>query len=466
MHRALLLVMTAVFTTASCGDGPTESNTGPRLRVVAGAEATDTIGATPAQGLVVQVWDESGKPASGVQVRFESDNGGGMLVSNVANDYWDIFKEAITDENGRATVRVLYRLRAGPAWIAVSVPLYNLTDTARYTVQPGAAVRISFAPKDTVIVPGATFTYRGGVVDRAGNPRNDAATYEVSGTAVTVTNAGNASGVGFGFAAVNARATIDGVSMVDSGTVAVVPAATIAWNAGNNKELVVSTLTADNKTTLGAVGTGAAWEPGGNRLVASNSGLVIVAANGTTTSLPTPGFVNASWPEWSTDGFIYFHGEVQNVRRVARIRPDGSQLQTLTPVDQASMPSPSPDGSRVVYVSGSFAGLLSILNLATGTRTTLTAADTAQAPRWSPDGQWIAYTTYPHGDLMLIRPDGTGMHRIGGHRLLAGITWSPDSKWILGIESHATLVDVNAGVMGYLRNLPFGSRYPAWKRGS
>ena len=465
MRYALLLLTAAIVTTTSCSDSPTESDNGPSLRVVAGAGTTDTIGFAPTQGLVVEVRDEAGKPAAGVEVRFESSNTGGMRVSGVGDNYWDQVKGATTDANGRAAVRVLYGLRAGSGWIAASVPLYDLVDTARYTIQPGAATNVSLAPQDTVITAGSTFKYRGAVVDRAGNPRPDAATYEAFGAAITVTNAGNVSAVGFGNATVKARATVNGVTAVDSATVAVVPAALIAFNQGYN-QLAVSSLTGENRNIFAAVGLAPSWEPAGNRLVVSNSGLVIVDANGNGTALPTAGFENSTWPEWGADGFIYFQGESNFQWRVGRIRPDGTGLQTLTPNILATMPSPSPDGTRVVYVAGNQAGPLTILNVATGALTPLAGTQGAQAPRWSPDGQWIAYTKSGQGELMLVRPNGTELHRIGAHGLFTGITWSPDSRWILGGESWLTLVDVNTGVMAYLRSFNYGLRHPAWKRGT
>jgi hypothetical protein len=463
MRRALLVLIAVALTTACGGDDPTGSNSGPRLRITAGANSTDTISSMPTQGLVVEVRDATGKPAAGVEVRFESNDTGGMFVSGVAESSWHYVSGATTDANGRAAVRVLYGLRAGSAWIATSVPLYNLADTARYTIQPGAAAEVELSPKDTAITAGATFTYRGAVVDRAGNARPDAAMYEAVGTAITVSSTGKVSAVGFGNATVIARVIANGLSGVDSGTVAVVPTATIAWNHGSN-QLVVSSLTGENKTTPAAVGLAPTWEPGGNRFVVSNSGLVIVGQNGNGTPLPTPGFTDSTWPEWSTDGFIYFQGATSSGRRVARIRPDGSGLEALALGVTASMPSPSPDGASIVYVAGDNIGALTILNLATGTRTILPGTQNAQSPRWSPDGQWIAYTKYSQGELMLIRPSGAELHRIGAHGLYAGISWSPDSKWILGAESRLTIVDIQTGVMAYLWSFPFDLRQPAWKR--
>jgi len=52
---------------------------------------------------------------------------------------------------------------------------------------------------------------------------------------------------------------------------------------------------------------------------------------------------------------------------------------------------------------------------------------------------------------------------LGHHRrehLYPGISWSPDSRWIIGRELRPRLVDVAAGVMVYL---PWYGEYPAWR---
>ena len=52
---------------------------------------------------------------------------------------------------------------------------------------------------------------------------------------------------------------------------------------------------------------------------------------------------------------------------------------------------------------------------------------------WSPDGRWIVFQR-PYGQLYLVRPDGSGLHRIplelppGSGAL--NPSWSPDGAWI------------------------------------
>ena len=53
---------------------------------------------------------------------------------------------------------------------------------------------------------------------------------------------------------------------------------------------------------------------------------------------------------------------------------------------------------------------------------------------WSPDGEWIVFQR-PYGQLYLVHPDGSGLHRIpvelpqgAGARTAS---WSPDGEWIV-----------------------------------
>ena len=53
---------------------------------------------------------------------------------------------------------------------------------------------------------------------------------------------------------------------------------------------------------------------------------------------------------------------------------------------------------------------------------------------WSPDGEWIVFQR-PYGQLYVVHPDGSGMHRIpvelpqgAGARTPS---WSPDGEWIV-----------------------------------
>ena len=447
------VLCSALLIACSDSSGP-GSLEGARLAIIAGANVTDTVTTIPTQGLVVRLRRPDGSADAGVEVRFEAPTQSRMLVSGVSQTAFGTLATATTDAAGRATVRVQLGSRAGDGWIGVNVPLYALTDTARYTVLPGAAVRVLLSPRDTALSPGGSFTYRGSTVDRFNNARNDAATFEVAtGTSVRVTGAGLVTAQGFGISRVRVRATVGSTAVTDSGAVSVVPTGQIAWSASPFAgALILGELNGSSSRTLVNNGLAASWEPGGNRLVFTRSGLFIVDLNGIETRLTTPGVENATWPEWSADGqWIYFHG---SSFRVMRIRPDGSGIEaasTVSPSVGSGHATPSPDGRSVAYTEN---GRLVVFDLTA--RTARSIVNSAAYPRWSPSGEWIAYLQ--NGRPFLIRPDGTGGRQITDRSISEGYNWSPDSKWIV---AQGTLLDVETGIAA---SLPWIGAYPTWRR--
>src|SRR5687768_5977310 len=357
------------------------------FRILAGANVTDTISTTPTQGLVIEVLNARGDPDPGVEVRFEAPSPSRMSVSGGNQSGFAAVASAITDASGRATIRYQFTTRAGDGWIAVFVPLYNLNDTARFTILPGAAVRVAFTPKDTAVAPGASFSYQASAVDRASNPRVEQVTFEATGTAVRVTPGGVVTTQSLGISRVRARAPVGSTVVVDSGTVAVVPDAQIVWS-NNFGTLTLGELNGSSSRTLVVPGQVASWEPGGQRVVYAFGGLMFLNVNGGGDPLPTPGFNASNWPEWSADGqWIYFHGDAVDGRRIARIHPDRSGIETLSPGDGV-MPTPAPDGQSVAYIAN---GSVVVLDLTTRNARTLPGTAGSQSPRWSPNGHWIAH---------------------------------------------------------------------------
>ena len=385
-----------------------------------------------------------------------------LSVAPPGTETFRLVAGATTDANGRGTVRVRLSEWAGPGIIVVSVPLYGLVGTAEYTVLPGNPVAVALSPGDTALVPGAGFSYRSTTVDRAGNPRRDPATWEVSGSAANVDQSGRVTALNPGIVLVRLRMTIQGVERVDSGTVAVVPQARIAWTRGD-RSLALIDLSGENMATLvSSQGLAPAWHPDGSRMVyVREGGLAIVDLQGNVTVLNTPGVLNATWPEFSADGeWIYFQGDQDFVTKVYRIRPPATDVQLVGPsLGRGKMPTPSPDGRSVAWVNDQLQ--LVIHDLAAGTENVLSWTTDVYAPRWSPDGAWIAYTTGFVGPLMLVRLDGTDLHRVGQHTVWPGISWSPDSKWVIGMASPRNMIaDVTTGRSALLT---WTGQYPAWR---
>jgi serine/threonine protein kinase len=111
----------------------------------------------------------------------------------------------------------------------------------------------------------------------------------------------------------------------------------------------------------------------------------------------------------------------------------------------------SPDGSRIVYPTGSpdaplQGGQLWIRDLDRDEPTLLQGAKEATGPFFSPDGQWVGYNDLSDGTLKRIPVDG-GLAQIictlGGARL-RGASWGPDPTRSFEVRT-ASVPGVSAG---------------------
>ena len=118
---------------------------------------------------------------------------------------------------------------------------------------------------------------------------------------------------------------------------------------------------------------------------------------------------------------------------------DGGSLKLLV-AGPVSPPRYSPDGKRLSYfytrqgVSPTGAGALFVMRAIGTDPIRITPWGFAfDDHAWSPDGRWIVFQR-PYGQLYLVRPDGSDLHRIplelppGAGAL--NPSWSPDGAWI------------------------------------
>jgi Tol biopolymer transport system component len=119
---------------------------------------------------------------------------------------------------------------------------------------------------------------------------------------------------------------------------------------------------------------------------------------------------------------------------------DGGDLVRLTS-GLDGPPSYSPDGSQVVFmrtrpgIQPDGAGALFVVDADGGRPVRITPwGGSFLDNAWSPDGRWIVFQR-PYGQLFLVHPDGSGLHRIplelpqgAGARTAS---WSPDGGWIV-----------------------------------
>jgi dipeptidyl aminopeptidase/acylaminoacyl peptidase len=131
------------------------------------------------------------------------------------------------------------------------------------------------------------------------------------------------------------------------------------------------------------------------------------------------------------------HPELDGIYSIDASDGGGLKLLLGGPV---APPRFSPDGTRLSFfderegVSPTGSGALFVMQADGSDPVRITPWGSAFGDHaWSPDGQWIVFQR-PYGQLYLVRPDGSDLHRIplelppGAGAL--NPSWSPDGAWI------------------------------------
>lgn len=148
-------------------------------------------------------------------------------------------------------------------------------------------------------------------------------------------------------------------------------------------------------------------------------------------------------PGWSPDGtrivFSSGSGQPQD-EEIWIINADGSDLRRLTNNEARDFdPQFSPDGSHIVYASdlGSpdFSEIY-VMDTNGDKVTRLTEVPNSYSPSWSPDGTRIVYVNDQQGDGDIYVMDGDGTRSFlltqdDGGAEDRDPAWSPDGRWIL-----------------------------------
>lgn len=191
-------------------------------------------------------------------------------------------------------------------------------------------------------------------------------------------------------------------------------------------------------------GFGPDWSPDGRSIAftAANRDLRVLDL----ASREVRTLVRGIWgsPSWSPDGRkLAFSDSAPNAgTRLGTVTADGPEVRYV-PVEGLLEFSSfhsidwSPDGKQFVFsleLEPNTTGDLYTLSVVGGRPRKLTHDLSAVDPNWSPDGRWIAYASdgeiFSGGDssVKLIRPDGTGQHRLPPPETAFG--WSSrDPAW-------------------------------------
>lgn len=448
---AILLVM------AGCGRDAVSP--GERfIHIISQGTTRDTVLAGTGRALTVEVRDQKGAPVPGTRIQFETitpsvTDPQAVFLGLYTCESWrgfcagyDLHGFSITngvamntDANGRASVTVQFGMVAGPATLRIVVPSLGEREIS-YTTLPGALARVVATPQDTAVMPGASYMLASFAADRFGNRRTEKVTVAGWSPGIITVSSGTVTAVGPG----RGRILLTANKVTDTAFTSVAPLGrlvafgwaqdfssltrlTLVNTDGSGRRLLAST-PGNNGNALPV------WAPSGDRIVFDETlridfptTLQITDTAGTRRQLLSEqnDFSVSMQSGYTSSGAIFFYGNqiATGLSGIYVAAGDGTGSRFI---GAGTQPSPSPDGSRVAYVSD---GKLYVRDLASGA-VALVNGD-ATRPRWSPTGDLISFVPSGMTGVSVVRPDGTGLRTLttGFHDY--STSWSPDGTWLV-----------------------------------
>ena len=381
------------------------------------------------------------------------------------------------DPHGRATFWIRRGATAGGVTLTLSA--FDVSEEIDLQIEPANPAKIRVQPADTVIYVGKSYGLHAAVTDQWGNDLPDAVGF-TAGPGLTVSSSGTVTAGEIGRRAVE----LESGAITGQAWVSVPPEGELAAISGPTyfESIVVLGLDGSSWRHLAQLQTysqrtAPQWSPDGQELVFHNWTDTAIAtyrvdlAGKVDHALGADAPAAQIFPRYSRDGQWLFFCGGPDVREVViwRARADGSAPAQVGPsvaeLEYDSDPSPSPDGSRVVYVAGGLIrSVIRVLDVGTGVVTPLDLPGVS--PRWSPVADRIAYVD-DAARVVLIDPDG-GNRRIlsaPGRSYARGLDWSPDGQWLVVRSAEKPMVVLIRVETGETLPLPFSTliNEPAWR---